>query len=353
MPIDPKQAPRPRSRGRARVAVPACLLLALAALAAWLPTAFAAQQGPPQVSTGGVSHIRGTSAELEGTVYPHGLATTYFFQYGPTTAYGSTTPQVVLPAATSRIKVGQVTSGLQPGYHYRIVGFNAASNGLARVGKDRVFDSKSRKLKFSLPKSLEPIAYRQGFTLNGKVTGNASAGVGVVLQETPYPFLGEFQTVSSPVTTNSSGGFSFRVPSLTTSADFRVITTGPRPQFSGTIKQAVTPIVVLRVRHSSAAGIVRLYGTISPSITGAHVLIQLSKPARAGNTEKTSERTSRYVTQFSTVAVKATKSVSRFSVIVKVTHSGRYRAYVSLRNKPLQSGGSNTVSLHAGKSKRG
>ena len=151
MPTDSNQAPRPRLRPRGRVragvaGVPARDVVA--ALAAWLPSALAAQQGPPQVATGGVSHIRGTSAELEGTVYPHGLATTYFFQYGPTTAYGSTTPQVVLPAATSRIKVGQITSGLQPGYHYRIVAFNAASNGLARVGKDRVFDSKSRKLKF-------------------------------------------------------------------------------------------------------------------------------------------------------------------------------------------------------------
>ena len=353
MPIDPKQHLRPRPRGRVRSVVAACLLVAAAALAAWLPTALAAQQGPPQVSTGGFSHIRGTSAELEGTVYTHGLATTYFFQYGPTTAYGSTTTQVVLPPASSRIKVGQVASGLQPGDHYRIVAFNAASNGLARVGKDRLFNSKSRKLKFQLPKSLEPIAYKQGFTLNGKVTGNGSAGVGVELQEAPYPYVGEFETVSSPVTTNSGGGFSFRVPSLTTSADFRAVTTGPKPQFSGTIKQAVTPVVVLKVRHSSAAGIVRLYGTISPSITGAHVLIQLSKPARAGNTEKTSERTSRYVTQFSTVAVKATKSISRFSVIVKITHSGRYRAYVTLRSKPLQSGGSNAVSLHAGKSRRG
>ncbi len=346
------QAPRrrPRTRRRVRAGAAAGTIVVAAALLAWLPSALAAATGPPQVATGGVTHVRGTTGELEGTVYPHGLATTYFFQYGPTTAYGSTTPPVVLPAATSRIKVGQLTTGLQPGYHYRIVAYNGASNGLARVGKDRLFDAKSRKLSFTLPKSLEPIPYKHAFTISGKVTGLGSAGVGVVLQETPFPYLADFTTVTAPVTTNSSGAFTLRLSSLLTSAEFRVISTGPKPQFSGVVKQQVTPIVVLKVHHSSAPGLVRLYGTITPSVIGAHVMVQLSKPARPGNTEKTSERESRFVTQFSTVAQKATKTMSRFSVVVKVTHSGRYRAYVLLRDKPLQSGASGTVALHAGKS---
>ena len=327
-------------------------LAACVALAIWLPSALAASTGPPQVATGGVSHVRGSTAELEGTVYPHNLPTTWFFQYGPTTAYGSTTPPQALPAATTRIKVGQITSGLQPGYHYRIVAYNSASNGNARVGKDRIFGSKSRKVKFQMPKSLQPIPYKHSFVLSGTVSGIGSAGLGLVLQETAFPYLSEFNTVTAPVITSSTGAFSFHLSSLQTSAEFRVITTGPRPQYSGVIKQQVTPIVSLHVRHSSAAGLVRLYGTITPSVTGAHVLIQLNKPARPGNTEKTSERTSRYVTQFSTIAQKATKTMSRFSVVVKVVHSGHYRAYVSLRNKPLQSGASSSVSLKAAPSKR-
>jgi hypothetical protein len=342
---------RPRMPRRVRAAVVVAAMIAAAALASWLPAALAASTGPPQVATGGVSHVRGSTAELEGTVYPHGLATTYFFQYGATTAYGSSTPPTVLPASTVRIKVGQITGGLQPGYHYRIVAFNGASNGFARVGKDRVFGSKSHKLKFQLPKSLQPIPYRHSFVLNGTVSGFGSGGLGVVLQETAFPYLSEFQTVSAPVITTAGGGFSFHLSALQTSAEFRVITTGPRPQFSGVVKQQVTPLVVLRVHHSSSPGLVRLYGTISPSVTGAHVMIQLSKPARPGNTEKTSERTSRFVTQFSTVAQKATRTMSRFSVVVKVVHSGHYRAFVALRNKPLQSGASSAVSLHAAPSK--
>jgi len=245
----------------------------------------------------------------------------------------------------------QITSGLQPGFHYRVVAYNGDSNGNARVGKDRVFGSKSRKVKFQLPKSLQPIPYKHSFQLSGTLSGIASAGLGLVLQETPFPYLSEFRTVTAPVITSASGAFSFHLSSLQTSTEFRIITTGPRPQYSGVIKQQVTPIVSLHVRHSSAPGLVRLYGTISPSVTGAHVLIQLSKAARPGNTEKTSERTSRFVTQFSTIAQNATKTVSRFSVVVKVVHGGHYRAYVALRNKPLQSGASSAVSLKAAPSK--
>lgn len=347
-PDQPPHAPLRRRTGAILAAI-----VAGAALACWLPSALAASTGPPQIATGGVSHVRGSTAELEGTVYPHGLPTTYFFQYGPTTAYGSSTPPAVLPAATTRIKVGQITSGLQPGYHYRIVAYNGDSNGLARVGKDRVFGSKSRKLKFQLPKTLPSIPYKHAFQLSGSVSGIGSGGLGIVLQETPFPYVSEFRTVSAPVTTSASGAFSFHLSALQTSAEFRIITTGPRPQFSGVLKQQVTPVVVLHVRHSSAAGLVRLYGTITPSVTGAHVMIQLSKAARPGNTEKTSERTSRFVTQFSTIAEKATKTMSRFSVVVKIGHSGHYRAYVSLRNKPLQSGASSAIELRAGPSKHG
>src|SRR2546423_15391355 len=52
----------------------------------------------PVVSTGGVPAVTATSATLTGTVNPEGEATTYYFQYGTSTAYGSTTPS---PAANA------------------------------------------------------------------------------------------------------------------------------------------------------------------------------------------------------------------------------------------------------------
>ena len=47
--------------------------------------------GPPVVITNPAPYIASYSARLKGTVDPHGLTTTVYFQYGTTTSYGLTT----------------------------------------------------------------------------------------------------------------------------------------------------------------------------------------------------------------------------------------------------------------------
>src|SRR5436853_2141432 len=104
-------------------------LAAVAGLAAVYPLqsgAVTAKPGAPVATTGKVSHVRGSSSTLNGTVQPHGLATSYYFQYGPTVAYGSQTTPGSLVAGYTRIKVGQVVTGLRLGEHYRLVATNAA-----------------------------------------------------------------------------------------------------------------------------------------------------------------------------------------------------------------------------------
>ena len=65
--------------------------LALAALALAVP-AVALAATKPGVSTLGAAKLTITTATLTGRVNPHGAATTYYFQLGTTTAYGSRTP---------------------------------------------------------------------------------------------------------------------------------------------------------------------------------------------------------------------------------------------------------------------
>jgi len=99
-------------------------------------------------------------------------------------------------------------------------------------------------------------------------------------------------------------------------------------------------------------GLDRLYGTVSPAETGARVLLQVNVPVRPGNTERSSERTSRFATQFTTIARRGTKHMSRFSVVVRITRAGTYRALVALRKGPLAPAASSTVTLVAAAGKR-
>lgn len=325
-------------------------LLAAAILAfALAPTGSAAtspKAGLPTVATGGVGHVLPTSATLLGAVNPRGSATTYYFQYGPTIAYGKQTTPASLPAGTLRVKVGQVATGLLPGYHYRLVASNAA--GL-KPGKDRTFAlSKARKAKFSLTKPTAPTVYGGALTLTGVLSGTGNGARQIVLQESPYPFLTPFATVGVPIVTSSTGGFSFHVSRLLASTQFRVSTLDPRPLYSSIVTVSAALRVTLRVRTSSHKGLVRLYGTVTPASVGARVTFQLRKAVRPGNHEKTAERTSKFATQFSTTTKRGTKTVSRFSAIVKVQKGGTYRAEVTPAKKgPLAAGDSSTVLLHS------
>jgi hypothetical protein len=72
---------------------------------------------------------------LNGTVNANGGATTYHFQFGITTAYGSNVPATDASAGggTSAIAVTQLVASLPPGvpYHYRLVAHNAGGTSIS------------------------------------------------------------------------------------------------------------------------------------------------------------------------------------------------------------------------------
>jgi uncharacterized delta-60 repeat protein len=90
---------------------------------------------PPTVITGVVNGIGATTATLNGTANPLGLATTGSFEYGLTTSYGSTTAGQALGAGQIAIAIGGGSvAGLTCNtlYHFRAKATNASgtSNGL-------------------------------------------------------------------------------------------------------------------------------------------------------------------------------------------------------------------------------
>lgn len=107
------------------------LVLALATTAAGATTA-------PNANTGVAKTVTPVSAVVTGTVNPHGSDTNYYFQYGPTTAYGSRTATRSAGNGTGGVAVDAALVGLKPNtrYHYRLV---AVSTGGTTRGADRTF----------------------------------------------------------------------------------------------------------------------------------------------------------------------------------------------------------------------
>jgi hypothetical protein len=323
-------------------------LLASVALALPAASATAAQsKRPPHVSTGIVTHVRGNAAQLEGAVNPHESETTYYFQYGRTIAYGSQTPTASAGSGSKTVKVGQTASPFLPTYHYRLVAKNAYGTS---IGGDKTFTTSSTptgRTKVTLTKPTAPLPFGGSALLTGTVTGLNPASHRVTLQASPFPYLEAFVPIGLPIQPNAFGGFSFHVPSLTTSTEFRVVTSDTLPLFSPQVTEHVSVRVTFKVRSAGRQGFVRLYGTVSPAQVGARVSFQLEKAVRPGRTEKTEETTRRFVTQFGTVAKRATKTLSRFSTIVSIKHTGRYRVYVRVRTGANVSGSSKSIVIHA------
>ena len=84
--------------------------------------------------------ITTSEAILHGTVNPNDSEAKYYFEYGPTTAYGTKTAELSAGSGTSPIEASKAIAGLEAGteYHFRIVATNSQSTSL---GKDKTFQS--------------------------------------------------------------------------------------------------------------------------------------------------------------------------------------------------------------------
>ena len=77
---------------------------------------------PSVVKTNPATAVTASGATLHGTVNPGGAVVKVSFQFGLTTAYGSTTPVVRVGPAVTAQSVAQAVSGLPGGttFHYRV-----------------------------------------------------------------------------------------------------------------------------------------------------------------------------------------------------------------------------------------
>jgi hypothetical protein len=101
--------------------------MALGAVTAALTAPVALGATAPDVTTGSTGTVADTGAVLEGTVNPNGTATHYFFEWGPSTAYGASGPSQLAGSGVKPLAVHIYASRLlsRTTYHYRLVAVNA------------------------------------------------------------------------------------------------------------------------------------------------------------------------------------------------------------------------------------
>ena len=88
--------------------------------------------------TGAASGVTPTTATLNGTVDPNGRATTWYFEYGTSTSYGTKTAVKDAGSGGSAVAVSAALANLARGrlYHYRLV---ATSDAGTSRGADQTF----------------------------------------------------------------------------------------------------------------------------------------------------------------------------------------------------------------------
>jgi len=172
----------------------------------------------PTVVTTAATSITGTGATLNGTVNANGASTTVSFQYGLTTAYGSTisgTPSPVTGNTTT--PVSGAVAGLIPNtlYHYRAVGVN--SEGTTN-GNDMTFMTATAP-PIVVTNAAAPIGLTTA-TLNGTVTAqNSSTTVSFQWGLTPA-FGNVAPATPSPVTGNTATAVSANLTGLTQTSTY-------------------------------------------------------------------------------------------------------------------------------------
>jgi hypothetical protein len=299
-------------RANRRVALGAATgLLALAVPAA------VAVAAVPIVTTLPPTGVTIQSATLRGTVNPRTLAANFFFQYGPTAAYGAQTAVTPAGAGASAVTVTAAAGALVPAttYHFRLVATNASGTV---VTPDRTFRTPAQVLRVVLTATPNPVAFGGPTTLVGAVTGTGNAGRPVQIQQRVFPFAGGFANVGNALVTDPRGRFAMAILSLPLTTQYRALVTDRRGVVSPALPVGARAIVGTRVTTTRVrrGGRVHFSGTVRPSEPGRGIAIQ-------------KRRDGRWITVSGTVARPGGAGFAIYGKTIRVRRGGLYRVFLA------------------------
>jgi hypothetical protein len=237
---------------------------------------FRTAAGPslPSISSTIAREVGPTSASLRSRIDPNRGATSYHFEYGLSTSYGSRTPERPIGSGDSRVSVADAIGGLQPyrRYHFRVVATNEAGR---RTSSDRTFTTQRGPTAVSLQLAAPRTTWGEGIEVFGKVSGSGVNGIRVALERQDFPFAGPFSAIGapSPIAAGRDGSFRFYVPSLFSATRLRAITRTAVVAASPPVTANVAVRVGATVRRATRRA-VRIRGSVVPAVPDGRAVLQ-------------------------------------------------------------------------------
>ncbi|HMI68417.1 MAG TPA: hypothetical protein VK510_00395 [Solirubrobacteraceae bacterium] len=314
---------------------PRSALVAIAATGLCLIAPAAASAAAPLVTTGGAAQVTISSATLTGTVNPRGLSTSYYFQYGTTTAYGSRTASTAAGKGGAGVAAAAQISGLGSNtkYHYRLIAHN--SDGTT-AGNDRTFRTPRQPLGLALSATPNPVVFGGLTTLSGTLSGTGNTGRAVQLQQNPFPFTSGFSNVANAQLTDAAGNFSFTVLSVPLTTQYRVLVASNQAIVSPVVTVSVQVLVRTSVthRHVRRGAKVRFSGTVRPAVPNVPLAIQKRGPSGG------------WVTVSGSITRPGGNGYAVYGKTVRVKRGGRYRVYVGATGGTFTPNVGRTIVIH-------
>jgi hypothetical protein len=301
------------------------LLPALLALAALCALPGLAVASTPGATTGQATKVASTSATVTGTVNPNKESTTYYFEYGTTAAYGTTTPAQGPVTGNAGKSATADLSQLAPAttYHYRLVATNASGT---TPGADAAFTTLAAGQAppggnaVTLTATPLSVLFGGATALTGQVTGDGNAGIEVTLQSRPTPALTGAPFVdTATATTDASGNYAFTQTPLA-NTEYQVEAKASPKVTSAIVAVKVRKAVSLRLSDSTPkrGSRVRFSGKVKPAHDGAVALIQ--RRAKTGKFRTVAK---------ATLVASKTAGQSTYRKRLRIRRSGTFRVRVA------------------------
>jgi glycosidase len=198
----------------------------------------------PAVASQSSSVTGDNSATISASVNPNGAATTVYFEYGPTSAYGTLTANQSIPTGTTYVTRNASLTDLVPGttYHYRVVATNSAGT---TYGPDATFTTTITVPETTAITSPASSITTNAAVLNGIVNPNGNPTTAYF----QYGILANQLTERTPDQSLGSGSSALNISAPLSGIQpdtvyfYRVVATNPIKTVTGaTISFATLPV---------------------------------------------------------------------------------------------------------------